>query len=279
MAVIMAVGGDEVMTSEQFAAWFEGQAPSRETGARFVDELRREVARRRRCANFRQLQVLCGSAVLDPGSPWDTTGPWAVLVRPFVEAEGKPKLTRVAQSGDLEQLIKLLEQPVDPAPADKQQKTALYLAALFGHEALVRCLLEVGVATDAPDLNGCRPLHMAAYAGHLGIVRCLLEAGADKDQACAGRSTPLRVAAAKGRKEVVVFLLEAGADKEKADSQGFTPLHVAAEHGQLEVARSLLVAGAEMDKANHFGCTPLYLAAQHGHEELACCLQEAGARA
>ena len=43
MAVIMAVGGDEVMTSEQFAAWFEGQAPSRETGARFVDELRREV--------------------------------------------------------------------------------------------------------------------------------------------------------------------------------------------------------------------------------------------
>ena len=55
-------GGEEVMTPDEFARWWDDQAEARKGGARFADELRLEVAKRRSLSNFRQLKVVGGSS-------------------------------------------------------------------------------------------------------------------------------------------------------------------------------------------------------------------------
>ncbi|CAJ1395623.1 unnamed protein product [Effrenium voratum] len=80
MAVIMAIGGEEVMSAEELAAWLQDQLGARRAGASFVDQLRREVAQRRGLSNFRQLRILSASGASTSGS-WDAVGPFSVIVR------------------------------------------------------------------------------------------------------------------------------------------------------------------------------------------------------
>ena len=56
----------------------------------------------------------------------------------------------------------------------------LHLAAMCGHEALVRLLLEAApTAARAAAANGSLPLHAAARHGHAAVVGLLLEAEPD----------------------------------------------------------------------------------------------------
>ena len=57
--------------------------------------------------------------------------------------------------------------------------TPLYIAAEFGHEAVVRTLMEAGADVNKATDDGVTPLYMAAYKGHEAMVRTLMEAGAD----------------------------------------------------------------------------------------------------
>ena len=60
-------------------------------------------------------------------------------------------------------------------------RTALWLAAYWGHVELVRRLLDCDADPSIADLGlECdTPLHCAAFRGHLQIVALLIEAGAD----------------------------------------------------------------------------------------------------
>lgn len=61
--------------------------------------------------------------------------------------------------------------------------------------------------------NGTTPLHFASHEGHLAVVRLLLEAGVAKDVSNAHGATALHLAARRGHLEVVKVLLDFGAQQ------------------------------------------------------------------
>jgi ankyrin repeat protein len=123
---------------------------------------------------------------------------------------------------------------------------ALLWTARYGHEAVVKLLLEKGAELEAKDNYGQTPLLWAAENGHEAVVKLLLEKNAEleaKDDNYG--QTPLSWAAANGHEAVVKLLLEKGAELEAKDSYGRTPLSWAAEKGREVVVELLLEKGAQ----------------------------------
>jgi len=129
-------------------------------------------------------------------------------------------------------------------PANSEEITqALMRAALIGHTAAIRALLDGGADVNAIDPNGWTPLMEAVFAGHAETIRALLARGADvntKDQA---GWTPLMEAASKGQAEAVMILLASGADANAKSNKGWTALK-ATPKGNTEIIKLLKQAGA-----------------------------------
>ena len=83
----------------------------------------------------------------------------------------------------------------------------LYVACQFGHEGVVRLLVEEANA-EVNKVNGKNqtPINIAAYRGHLGVVRFLLSKGADCTIVNDWGFTPLTNARAQGHAEVAALL-------------------------------------------------------------------------
>jgi ankyrin repeat domain-containing protein 50 len=176
----------------------------------------------------------------------------------------------------------LLEKSVDVHDKDSRSgRTPLSWAAGRGHEAVVRLLLEKGADVDSKDhRHGQTPLSWAAENGHKAVVRLLLEKGAAVDSKDSGDGrTPLSWAALNGHEAVVRLLLEKGADVDSKDSRdGRTPLSWAAGDGHEVVVRLLLEKGADVDFNDpRDSQTPLWWAAVNGHEAVVRLLLEKGA--
>ncbi|CAJ1449818.1 unnamed protein product [Effrenium voratum] len=85
------VTGEEVMSKADFAAWWDEVCELRDSGvACFLDAVRRELARRLRFRNFRQLALACGQQKLGPDSGW-TNAELVVVMRSY-EFQGEAEL-------------------------------------------------------------------------------------------------------------------------------------------------------------------------------------------
>ena len=91
---------------------------------------------------------------------------------------------------------------------------ALWCAAVSGDFSSVERLIAEGVDVNLWDRHGRSALTFAALAGHVAIVRLLVESGAWVDPFEEGSvfMTPLMCAAARGHVDVAEFLLDHGAD-------------------------------------------------------------------
>ena len=126
---------------------------------------------------------------------------------------------------------------------NKDEETALHVAARAGSAEGVRLLLAHGAVADARDGRGRTALHLAASRG-LACVAALIAAGARVDAADAGGGTPLHAASLAGDVATTRALLDAGA-RNAPDARGDTALHVAATHGHLDCMRCLVLAGRD----------------------------------
>src|SRR5215813_656005 len=101
----------------------------------------------------------------------------------------------------------------------------LGLACFFGHEPVVRLLLERGARVDTPSANGMKvmPLHSAAASRAVPIARLLLDRGAPVNARQGDGElgfTPLMEAAYNGQVEMVELLVTRGADRSLRDRDG-----------------------------------------------------------
>lgn len=93
MGRIRSVSGEDVMTEAEFAAWWQEHQ-----GGRFLDVLRRHVARQLQVQNFRQLALICGDQVLAVPSQW-VDAEMVTVVRPYADDDGL-ELLQAARDGD-----------------------------------------------------------------------------------------------------------------------------------------------------------------------------------
>lgn len=88
------------------------------------------------------------------------------------------ELLRVAESGDVDELMRLLPRIDDINARNRHGMTALMKAAFYGHEPTVRALLEHGANPNLARNDRFTALALAAFFGHGETVKTLIEFGA-----------------------------------------------------------------------------------------------------
>eukprot|EP00899_Mesostigma_viride_P011426 jgi/Mesvir1/20284/Mv19893-RA.1 len=181
----------------------------------------------------------------------------------------KEALHKACVAGRLHAVKLLVAAGDDLNNRDKAGRTALALAAGYGHLDILCLLLSHGADKDAKleDPLEHNALHLAAFRGRLDVVRHLLEhEGMDAKARADGSRDLLFKAAEGGQLEVVRFLLEEkDMDVEAKDDHGMSVLHLAAEGGHLAVIQYLLQEKAmNLDAMDKYDRTPLRVAAEGG---------------
>ncbi|KAF3007124.1 hypothetical protein E8E14_009391 [Neopestalotiopsis sp. 37M] len=188
------------------------------------------------------------------------------------DGEGRTALHLAVVFADDETVAWLLENGADARAVDRSTRTPLHQIGQSGRVGLeVMSLLcqKYDADVDAKDGFHQTALHLAALRGHKAVVEWLVqEAGADMNAKDRFDRTALHLAALKGHKAVVEWLVqEAGADVNAKDRFDRTALHVAALKGNKAVVEWLVQeAGADITAKTDDGQTPSDLAALQGHE-------------
>jgi ankyrin repeat protein len=152
--------------------------------------------------------------------------------------------------------------------ADRTKVCSIFEAAAMGRLDLVREIVDQEPEqANAIARDGFQPLGLSSYFGHEEVVRYLIEKGAEVNAPSKNmqRVTPLHSAVAGCHLEIAHMLLHNGANPNMAQTGGYTPLHGAAQNGQLELVQLLLEHGANVDAEADDGNTPLSLAVEREH--------------
>ena len=156
------------------------------------------------------------------------------------DSRGRPGLVAALHRDSLRVFEVLLQSPgirLDETSA--QGESALMMAAIKGHLALVRKLLERGAAVQK---DGWTALHYAASAAlpdSLAIVQLLVRKGAQIDAPSPNGTTPLMMAAQYSSEDVVAQLLKYGADPRAKNQRGWTPVDFARQASRDYLVESL----------------------------------------
>lgn len=144
--------------------------------------------------------------------------------------------------GNLKATIRFLDQfPNAVHRFSKDGFTPLGMAAYFGHEEIVRLLIQKGADVNVPANNGFQvyPLHSAVSGKNYRISKILIDAGADVNVQQKAGFTPLHAAAQLGDIELIVLLLEYDAAIDATMEDGKRPADLAKEKGFMEIAEIL----------------------------------------
>ena len=132
-----------------------------------------------------------------------------------------------------------------PKYARNDVGTILLWASSYGHNKLIKILLECGASThNTTGITGRTPLHKAASNGHI---------------------------------ETVKLLISKGADVNIKDENGWTPLHLATLNRHLKLVKLLVSKGANINTESDYAYTPLQFALSSKHTKIAEFLKSHGA--
>lgn len=205
----------------------------------------------------------------------------------------------------------------DPAlikTRDPQGFTPLLAAAVLGHTAMVRLLLQQGASVADRKLNpdftpdpseGNTALHLAVVADQAALIPILLQAGTELQARNKAGKTALHLAwflkhvraeaalrrgGAAGSLAFFRAVKQGRALMVDADLQayprwlrlqnrdGICPLELAVRHNRARVVEVLAKRGADVNTCDASGNSMLHIAAYHGHDAVVVILLVRGAR-
>ncbi|KAL1832888.1 hypothetical protein ACET3Z_002539 [Daucus carota] len=226
--------------------------------------------------------------LIDSGYLIDNSADWLLH-----EAAAKDRV-------DLLEVLCLSCLDIDLNSADFNGRTALHVAAIYGHVEALRFLVSVGSDPDVVDCNGWTPLHCASAEGHIKAVELLLDCSRYVKYAVTKDGhTAYALAVKKGYSKLYDMLhlgdvlhkaattddveelksgLARGAEVNGKDQNGWTPLHRAAFKGRIKSVKLLLSHGAKTNVVDDHGYTPLHRAVEAGHVNVAMTLIGHGAK-
>ena len=168
----------------------------------------------------------------------------------------------------------LLEQGVEVDCRNRSGITPLISAARYGHENVVSSLIKAGASLEARNNKLITPLALAAKYGHEHVVRVLIKEGALLEASSRFTDGPLTLAARRVHVGVIQILLEAGTSIEARSSRHYTPLMEAAYAGWYLAVKELLNSGAQKAARSRNGETASMLAASGGYSNVVELLSE-----
>jgi hypothetical protein len=150
-------------------------------------------------------------------------------------ADANEDLLAASRAGDLPAVKAAVEHGAAVETKTPYGQTPLYLAAMNGHEEVVRFLLEKGATTNVRDTFYKAPmLGFVLQRKHWGVAKLLVSKSANPDQ-------DLGDVADTGRVELVKVVLAAGKPSQASLDKAY---EAALERKQTEVAGLLKEAGA-----------------------------------
>ncbi|MFL6715226.1 MAG: ankyrin repeat domain-containing protein [Burkholderiaceae bacterium] len=192
--------------------------------------------------------------------------------------QGRTALIHAAKHGHLPALKFLLSKNANSNARLPSGRSALHIAASAGKDKVVAELVkQPGVEIDSRDKDGATALFLAALDGHQDAVHRLLDNGADPCEVVYTGWNVLHAAAFYGDIAVVETLLSSESDMafiDHANNDGFTSLLLASQKGKAEVVRLLADRGADLRVREKRGGTALYHGACFGHSNVAEVLLE-----
>ncbi|KAH0556261.1 hypothetical protein GP486_005815, partial [Trichoglossum hirsutum] len=130
---------------------------------------------------------------------------------------------------------------------DSYRQTPLMLAAEYGHNIVVKLLLDKGADINTQgDFYGSA-LGAASFGGHELIVKLLLNKGADVNAQGGQWGSALQAASAKGHEQIVGLLLDKGADVNAQGGEYGSALQAVSAEGHKQIVKLLLDGGADVN--------------------------------
>ncbi|KAI0439524.1 ankyrin repeat-containing domain protein [Xylaria telfairii] len=143
------------------------------------------------------------------------------------------KAIRGGQQGVLTRFLKSV-----PDPAAILPKEAVSLAAVYGHDAVIKLLANIGISLEGDNVLGA-PLRCASLMNRESTVRLLINLGADVNM-LGPYGTALQAASMNGHARIAKLLLTEGAELNQQGGVYGTALQAAAYHGHRAIVNLLL---------------------------------------
>ncbi|KAJ4859190.1 ankyrin repeats (3 copies) domain-containing protein [Trichoderma breve] len=194
------------------------------------------------------------------------------------DRDGRTSLYNAAIWGELAIIRQLVDKGVDINARTSDGQTALF--AVIGLEDFdaVRLLVELGADINAREESGRTPLHYASIVGNIDIievVRLLVQFGADIDTRGSDSVTPLMSSILLRHSDNIQSLIDLGADANARDKRGRSALFYAIHDDDAPVVELLVgMDDVDINRPDAEGTTPIMLAMRlESHEIIKILLQ------
>ena len=192
------------------------------------------------------------------------------------------QLLMAAQRGEIETVLKLLQEGADINVTDAQGRTPVMIATYKHDTEMVRALIQKGADINMRDSQKENPLLHAGAQGWLDILKLAIEAKADTTLTNRFGGISIIPAAERGYVETVRELLtRTDINVNHVNNLGWTALLEAIVLGdggqaQQQIVQLLVDHGADVNIPDKDGVTPLRHARERGFMEIERILVKAG---
>ncbi len=187
----------------------------------------------------------------------------AALAGPAWPSAYEDFVSAVKQSNSGE-LIGLLKRGMDPNTPDQSGTPVLLLAAREGQLETVQILAAAGADLDKKTPAGESAMMLAAIQGHKAVVEFLISKEAQVNHP---GWTPLIYAATSGQDEIIKLLIENHAYIDSTSPNGSTSLMMAVRGGHASTVKLLVAEDADVSVKNEAGESALTWAEKSGNNQ------------